>query len=176
MGRQLILLRHAKSSWDSGAKGDFDRPLNKRGLRNAPRMGRWLKEKKLIPDHIVSSPARRAELTVNAVVRELGLTKDMVGFDDALYLGDCHTLLHALASFPDTVQCGLVVGHNPGLEDLLLYLCGNAVPRTRDGKILVTAAIARIAMPDGWRDLHQGSCQGSCDLLALVRPKELEPR
>ena len=84
MGRQLILLRHAKSSWDSGAKRDFDRPLNKRGLRNAPRMGRWLKEKGLVPDHIVSSPAKRAEFTVNAVIGELGLTKDGVVFDDVL--------------------------------------------------------------------------------------------
>ncbi len=172
MGRQLILLRHAKSSWDSGAKRDFDRPLNKRGLRDAPRMGRWLKEKRLIPDHIVSSPARRAELTVNAVIGELGLTKDGVVFDDVLYLGDCHALLHALANFPDTSQCGLIVGHNPGLEDLLLYLCGDAAPRARDGKILVTAAIARIAMPDNWHNFKQESC----DFLELVRPKQMESR
>jgi phosphohistidine phosphatase len=170
MGRQLILLRHAKSSWDSGAKRDFDRPLNKRGLRNAPRMGRWLKEKRPVPDRIISSPARRAESTVNAVIRELGLAKDVVVYEDDLYLGDCHALLQALERFPDTSQCGLMVGHNPGLEDLLLYLCGDAAPRSRDGKILVTAGIARIAMPVDWRNLKQGCC----DLLELVRPKELE--
>lgn len=169
MGRQLMLLRHAKSSWDSGAERDFDRPLNKRGLRDAPRMGRWLKDKQLVPDHIISSPARRAVLSVNAVVKELGLTQDMVIFDDDLYLGDCQALLHALEKFPDASRCGLIAGHNPGLEDLLLYLCGHATPRTRDGKILVTAAIARIAMPDDWRNLSQGGC----DLLELVRPKEI---
>jgi phosphohistidine phosphatase len=170
MGRQLILLRHAKSSWDSGAERDFDRPLNKRGLRNAPRMGQWLKEKRLVPDHIISSPARRAELTVNAVMGELGLTKDGVVFDDVLYLGDSHALLQVLAGFPDTAQCGLMVGHNPGLEDLLLYLCGDAGPWARDRKIMVTAAVARIAMPGDWRNVKQGSC----DLLELVRPKQLE--
>lgn len=170
MGRELILLRHAKSSWDSGAKRDFDRPLNKRGLRDAPRMGRWLKERRLVPDYIVSSPAMRAELTVNAVIRELGLAKDKVVFDDLLYLGDRQALLRVLGGFPDASQCGLMVGHNPGLEDLLLYLCGDTVPRSRDGKILVTAAVARIAMPGAWSQAKHGSS----DLLELVRPKELE--
>ncbi len=169
MSKELILLRHAKSSWDSGATRDFDRPLNKRGLRNAPLMGRWLRQKDIIPDHITSSPAKRAELTVRAVIRELGLTPDQVVFDDDLYLGDSLALLQALERFPGDSQCGLLVGHNPGLEDLLQYLCGDVARRTRDGKILVTAALARIAIPDGWRSLRRESCE----LIEVVRPKEL---
>ena len=170
MSRQLILLRHAKSSWDSGAKHDFDRPLNKRGQRNALRMGRWLKDKRLVPDYIVSSPAIRAEMTIHAVVKELGLSKGLVVYDESLYLGDRTTLLQVLSRYPETSHRGLLVGHNPGLEDLLLFLCGDVARLVRDRKIMVTAAIAHLTMPKDWDDLRRGTCE----LVNLVRPKELE--
>ncbi len=168
--KQLILLRHAKSSWDSGAKRDFDRPLNKRGQRVAPRMGAWLREKRLLPDYIVCSPAKRAKLTAAAVIGELGVPESAVLYDEALYLGDCKALLGVLSRCPTEAARVLVVGHNPGLEDLLLYLCGDVAPRTRDGKILVTAAVAVISMPQPWSNPQAGRC----DLLELVRPKDLD--
>ena len=67
MPRELLILRHAKSAWDTNAPSDFERPLAKRGRRAAPRVGRWLEEQGLIPDHVVSSPAERAKQTVIAV-------------------------------------------------------------------------------------------------------------
>ncbi len=168
--KQLILLRHAKSSWDSGAKHDFDRPLNKRGRRDAPRMGDWLRKNRLLPDYVFSSPANRAKSTAGAVIDRLGMPQSAVVYDEALYLGDCAMLLRVLAKSPSDAMRILLVGHNPGLEELLLYLCGDDAPRTGNGKILVTAAAAVVAMPDAWSSVQAGRCQ----LLELVRPKDLD--
>ena len=82
MSRELLVLRHAKSAWDTNAPSDFERPLAKRGRRAAPRVGRWLEEQGLIPDHVVSSPAERAKQTVIAVCQALGID----GADDGLDL------------------------------------------------------------------------------------------
>ncbi len=170
MGKELLLLRHAKSSWDSGVKRDFDRPLNKRGQRNAPRMGRWLREHDLLPDYVASSPATRAKLTILAVLEQISWPPGRIVFDESLYLGDRDDLLRVVSRFPVDCRCGLLVGHNPGLEELLMYLCGDIAARTQDGKILVTAAIARISIAGEWASLRPGHCH----LVEVARPKELD--
>ena len=160
--RRLLIMRHAKSDWDMAAATDFDRPLNKRGERDAPCMGQWLRKNKLIPDWIISSPALRAKETVLLVCEELGLKKKAIHWEEKLYAAELKTLLTALAQCPEDRHLVMLVGHNPGLEELLVYLTGmeNRMP---------TAAIACIQLPQNWGRLKRGSGQ----LETLIFPKAL---
>ncbi len=169
MSRHLLVLRHAKSAWDTDAATDFERPLAKRGKKDAPRMGKWLREHELVPDHVVSSPATRARQTAMAVCKPLGLDKKAIRWDERIYMGGTGGLLAVLGDCPPKARLVMMVGHNPGLEDLVEYLCG-AVDVPADGKLLPTATVAHLAMPDSWDRLPERSGQ----LLSVVRPRSLE--
>lgn len=165
--RELLLLRHGKSAWDSAAATDFERPLAGRGRRDAPRMGRWLKHHGLVPDRILSSPALRAQETAVLVAEVLALPDTRVAFDRRLYEADGATLGAVLAPWPHATRRLLLVGHNPGLDELLERLCGRDLPRTPKGKLLTTAALARV------RVTGEGMAPGGGTLIALVRPRDL---
>jgi phosphohistidine phosphatase len=171
MSRILLLLRHGKSSWDSGAPSDFDRPLAGRGKRDAPRMGAWLRREDLVPDHVVSSPARRARKTAEKACRAMGLAAEAVHHDARVYAAARDDLLQVLADCPPDAPRVLLVGHNPGLEDLLAWLGGEAVTVPGDGKLLPTATVAALELPDDWSGLGAGSARP----LLLMRPKQLPP-
>ena len=166
MARELLLLRHAKSDWDSSSD-DFERPLNTRGQRDAPRIGQWLREHKLMPGCVVSSPARRAAQTAQAVCEALGYPPDRIVWDKRLYLASRETLLGVLAEQIKKHHCLMLIGHNPGLEQLLEYLAEDAPTRQPNGKLLTTATLAhlRLAAPS---PIAQGG-----RLLNLVRPRDL---
>ena len=93
MPRQLIIMRHAKSAWDTDAATDFERPLAKRGQRDAPRMGAWLQEQGIVPDFVVSSPAKRARQTVLKVCKPLGVKKKKIHWDARIYGAGAEELL-----------------------------------------------------------------------------------
>lgn len=169
MERELLILRHAKSDWDSHAPSDFERPLAKRGRKDAPRVGKWLKQHVGKPDLVVSSPAARARETAVMVAEKLGVALDAIRFDDRLYLADVDTLLGVLVTCSTDARRVLLVGHNPGLEDLLVHLCGDDCERTATGKLLTTAALARLRMPEDWSRISPHSAK----LLGLIRPREL---
>jgi len=169
MTRQLLLLRHAKSSWTSAAATDFDRPLAKRGKQDAPKVGTWLHQQGMMPDYILSSPAKRAKKTAVKVCRALGLAKDRIHWEQRLYEAETDTLLSLLAECPTDAGTVLMVGHNPGLESLLEYLCGDEIPITPDGKLLPTAALAQLQMPPEWADLQPETAQ----LVTITRPRSL---
>jgi phosphohistidine phosphatase len=169
MPRQLLILRHAKSSWDSGAASDFERPLGERGERDAPRMGEWLNGQELKPDHIISSPAERARQTILAVCEQLGVDKQEIHWDERIYGGSTGDLLQVLAEVPDTAETVMLVGHNPGLENLVLYLCGESVVIPANGKLLPTAALARMELTAQWQQLQAGNARK----LSVVRPKDI---
>jgi phosphohistidine phosphatase len=120
--KQLILLRHAKSSWDNGALGDFDRPLSARGDRDAPRMGKRLKARHARPGLVLASPATRAQRTAKLVTRALGVRSELIKTDEKLYLAPPASVLAVVARQDDVHDCLLVVGHNPGLTDLVNQL------------------------------------------------------
>ncbi|KAA3620701.1 MAG: histidine phosphatase family protein [Proteobacteria bacterium] len=165
--KQLILMRHAKSDWQSGAANDFERPLNKRGRRAAAEMGALLKKRPKPPDRVICSPALRARQTVERVFLQTGWRLDRLKFDESLYLaslGDLIALCGEQARECDTL---MLMGHNPGLEDLLKYLCGSeSIRRTKKGKVFTTANIATVALgPSG---VARG---GEGQLLELVRPR-----
>lgn len=162
--KELLILRHAKSSWAEPGMADHERPLNARGLRDAPRIGQLLRTEGIVPEAILSSTAVRARSTARLVADESGFAGE-VALRPALYHAPPHRYREALAELPDSVTRAMVVGHNPGLEDLLEQLTGS-------GETLPTAALAHIALPiDGWTEL---SHRTPGRLLALWKPRELE--
>ena len=162
--RTLLILRHGKSSWKHPGLADHDRPLNKRGLRDAPRMGRLLRDEDLVPDRIVSSTAVRARATAELVAGELGYRGTVERSRD-LYLASVPDIIRVLANDGGDAARLLVVGHNPGLEELVAALTGGYAA-------LPTAALARVDLElDAWSNLT-GSTPAR--LVNLWRPRELE--
>jgi phosphohistidine phosphatase len=156
-------MRHAKSSWDDPELADHDRPLNKRGKRDAPRMGRLLVKEELVPDAILTSTAVRARETAQAVAEALEFDAQLQ-VDKDLYLAGPAEILAVLRRVDEDAERALLIAHNPGLEELLEALTGS-----RDS--LPTAAIARIDLAvRRWRDLKPGT---TGRLVALWRPKEI---
>lgn len=123
--RQLALVRHAKSSWDDPALDDFDRPLNKRGNRDAPFMGRKLKELGLQFDLIISSPAARAMATTRILATETGYADDRIEANERIYEAPWQRLLEVVNEIDDVYRRVALVGHNPGMSDLAAVLTGN---------------------------------------------------
>jgi phosphohistidine phosphatase len=162
--KTLLVLRHAKSSWNDSTLVDHDRPLNKRGHRDAPRMGELVRDERLTPDVIISSDAIRAQMTAEGVAEAAGYAGEIL-LDHLLYLASPDDILAVLRTVPETnARTVMIVGHNPGLEDLVEQLTG-------EQQDLPTAALAQIVLPiDRWRDLD-ASTRGT--LLGLWRPKEL---
>jgi len=162
--RTLLVLRHAKSSLEYPKLSDHDRPLNKRGQSDAPRIGRLLRQQRLSPGAIISSTAKRARQTAEEVV--LGSTFDgAIQFEPRLYLGDPATILDVVRrANPDTSRV-MIVAHNPGLEELIRRLAD-------EDESLPTAGLAQLRLPiDTWKDLRV-STRGQ--LVSLWRPKELK--
>lgn len=116
--KRLTLIRHGKSSWKDCALADFDRPLNPRGMRDAPRMGQRLASRGLVPDFILSSPARRAHQTATALAERLGLSEPQLGLQSSIYQAEPATLLELIRGFEQNWRHVMIVGHNPGLTDL----------------------------------------------------------
>ena len=169
MKRELLILRHAKSDWESGAASDFDRPLSKRGRHDAPRVGRFLLSQGLVPDYIVSSPAERAKQTVVAVCGQMGIGQEQINWDARIYHASAGLLLDVLNDCPDNAQRVLIAGHNPGLEILLQNLCNHEIPMPEDYKLMPTGAMARLEILSGWKDLEGRLAR----LLSLTRARSL---
>lgn len=115
---RLFILRHGKSDWSTG-EPDFDRPLAERGRTGAQKAGDWMKDEKLIPDRVISSPARRARETAESICRSLGLKERGICFDERIYGGSVAEMLASLADHAADARQVLLVGHNPGLEELV---------------------------------------------------------
>ena len=144
--KRLLLLRHAKSSWDDASLDDWERPLNDRGRRDAPPVGEWLRDHLRQPDAIITSDAVRARTTAEAVAKAAGYSREIV-IEPSLYLATPQAVLDLLNAVPDEAQTVLVVGHNPGLEELVRQLTGkyHAMP---------TAALIELELPiEHWSEL-----------------------
>jgi phosphohistidine phosphatase len=115
----VTLVRHAKSSWSDSTLPDIDRPLNKRGKRDAPRMAVRVAGRGARPDLLVSSPARRARKTAAAFAEALGVDHDAIRIDERVYHGDADDLLGILREQPDAIDHLMLFGHNPDLTDLV---------------------------------------------------------
>lgn len=123
--KTLMLVRHAKSDWGQPGLADHDRPLNDRGLRDAPAMGARLRERGSVPDAIRSSTALRAQTTANLIARELGLDAASVELDERLYGSSPQTILRVVAELDDALGRAMIIAHNPGMADLAYDLTGS---------------------------------------------------
>jgi len=143
---QLTLIRHAKSSWDNPALDDFDRPLNKRGKKSAPLMGKIIRKRGLVFDQIVSSPAVRAITTARLIAKKLAYREQAIQQREELYGASGDELLECVNALDDEYQKIALVAHNPGLTDLCNQLTGESIAN------LPTCAIAVIEFDlDDWR-------------------------
>ena len=122
--KKLLLVRHAKSDWDNIKLSDFDRPLNERGKRNAPEMAKRLIKKDIIPQHIVSSPAKRAYSTAKYFAEAFGFEKKDIQKEEDIYEASADTLLKTINKFDNKYDFIAMFGHNPGITTLTVGLCG----------------------------------------------------
>lgn len=144
--RTLYIWRHAKSSWTDPGTADHDRPLNERGERNAPFMARLFKQRGEPLDLLVSSGAKRARDTAMHMARELGLTVQQFIIEDELYHASVPVLMKRIQTLPAHAQRVMLVGHNPGLTELIDHLSGEDIGN------LPTCGMARIDIPgDSWQ-------------------------
>jgi phosphohistidine phosphatase len=121
--KTILLLRHAKSSHDDSSLKDFDRPLAKRGRRDSPRMGDFLKDVKALPGHIISSPAKRARQTIELFAEAAGVDSSLITWNEELYYGGARDYLTAIQKSPEEVNDIMLVGHNPLMEETVSLLC-----------------------------------------------------
>ena len=168
MTRELLLLRHGKSDWGVSSD-DFHRPLKIQGKRSAQRVGSWLMQQGLVPDHVVSSPAERACATAAKACKAMAIGTRAIHLDERIYEAGLGDLRGILADCPRQARRVLLIGHNPGLEKLLAFLLPERIAAAKDGKILPTATLARLDMPDDWHRLTPGCAS----LAGLTRPAAL---
>ena len=167
--KRVYLLRHAKSSWKDDSVADRDRPLAGRGRRAAKAMAGHLEAGEIRPDLVLCSPARRARETLELVEGAFG-DRVEARLDAALYGATESELLARLTELPDKVGSVMLIGHNPGLEELALALASDGEGLARMREKYPTAALATIDLPaERWSAIERGSGE----LVGYVRPRDL---
>ena len=125
--KKLFIVRHAKSSWDFPELDDYDRPLNKRGKKNAPEMGRRLAIRGIKPDSMITSPAKRAAATARRIAEEISFPINDIQKEPLFYLGSLGNMITALQGVSTKIETLMIFGHNPGLTELANYLSGSDI-------------------------------------------------
>ena len=160
--KTLLLLRHAKSSWADATLRDFDRPLNSRGRDAAERIGKHVAAQNLGPAVVICSPALRARETAQILLQTSRLAAQ-VRFDERIYEASLSDLLHIVSDIPKGQDVVIMIGHNPGFEQLLSFL-------TNESRRMPTCALAKIKLQvERWKDVRTG--EGSLEW--FIAPREL---
>ncbi len=152
MAKFLYLIRHAKSSWDNPSLTDFERPLNKRGKRDAPEMGKRLAQRQVIADLMLSSPANRALTTCRHIAKEIDYPEEAIEEDEEIYHAGPSTLLKVVREIDDTWRTVLMFGHNPGFTDF-----ANALNNTGIDNIPTCGIVLCRFEIDSWSEVQFGS-------------------
>jgi phosphohistidine phosphatase len=168
-GRRLILLRHAKSDWPDDVP-DHERPLAKRGRRDAPAVGRWLYRSGYLPDGVICSTARRAsetwDLVEDGLLRCGPVPAPPVSYEPRVYEATVLGLLMLVRELSPQWRTALLIGHNPGLAELTL---GLAAPSSDPPAAFPTAAVAVLDVPGPW----EATAPGEADLLSFAIPADM---
>ncbi len=149
MKRTLVLIRHAKSDWGNDALRDYDRPLNARGLRDAPELGKRLRAKNFLPDLIVASMAQRAAETARLVAEGMGFPKEKIQWEEMLYHAPPSVMEDVLFSLADDFRRVFLVAHNPGISQFAQQL----LPHFSLDEMLTCCAVAIETDAERWTDL-----------------------
>ena len=153
--KDLLIIRHAKSSWAQEGLEDHERPLNPRGEKAAPEMGRRLARRGLVPERLVVSSAVRAQQTAELLATAMGLDEDAIVTDPRAYGADAEDWLDIIQELPDELQRVGIVGHNPALHELAAHLVDLRVDK------FPTAAVVHAGFEiDRWREVARGT--GTC--------------
>ncbi len=170
MTKQLYLLRHAKSDWNVPVS-DHERPLTKRGQRDSLLVGEWMQQNQLIPECIISSHSTRTRETIMNVCLNLEFDSLDIYWEEELYHANHQVLLAESLKFLEKYGTVMLVAHNPGLDELVEYLCPeHDLPYTNDAKLMTTANFAQIDLSSDVNEITYQSGQ----LIQLIRPKNIE--
>jgi phosphohistidine phosphatase len=145
--KTLLLVRHAKSSWEQPGLSDFDRPLNDRGKKDAPEMAKRVKEKGVEPDHFISSPAKRARRTARFFAEEFGFKKGEIELVDELYGASRAEFLKAITGISDKYETAALFSHNPGITDF-----ASSLTNVRVDDMPTCAIFALQIETDNWKE------------------------
>jgi phosphohistidine phosphatase len=156
----LYLVRHSKSSWKDSAIPDFDRPLSKRGINDAPLIGKVLAHKNIKVDLIISSPAKRTRQTAEIIAEKIKYKKD-VKFDKDLYEADVFEIIAIIKEVDESIDDLMIVGHNPGLTDVLNYVTNSNIDN------IPTCGVAKLEFNNRWKDIKEHSTK----LTDFIYPK-----
>jgi len=163
MSRTLFLVRHAKSSWDDPDLADHDRPLNKRGKRDAAAMAQRVSHRPGRPELIVTSPATRARRTAEAMAATLGVEPESLVVDPRAYDATVRSLLEVIRSLDDRFARVMLVGHHPGLSDTINALTDANIEK------MPTCSVAEVRVEvSSWADVREGGAA----LIELLTPKD----
>jgi phosphohistidine phosphatase len=166
--KHILLLRHAKSSWEDSSLDDFDRPLAKRGKKDAPIMGAFVKKTGYLPEQIYSSTAKRARQTTALFCKQAEIEDQAITWTDDFYYGSAFDYLEAIQNSPDDSDCIMLVGHNPKMEETASLLCSDNNSYTAR---MPTAALVCLEHPAvKWSQIREGTAR----IKWMVIPKLLK--
>ncbi|MFV1882985.1 MAG: SixA phosphatase family protein [Balneola sp.] len=153
----ILLLRHAKSSWSDPVLDDYDRPLAGRGLKDAPRMGKYLKMVGYRPDYIVSSPAQRAMQTATLCAKAMKKDEGIIEWKESLYFESAGKYVDAIQKTPEEAEIMMLVGHNPLMESTATILSGGR--ESTAFRIPTAGLVCLESYSVRWQDIKPGTCQ-----------------
>ena len=163
--KKLFIVRHAKSSWSHPELDDFDRPLNRRGKKNALEMGQRLSDRNVMPDELVTSPARRAAATAKRIAGQISYPLEKINKNDRLYHGSTNDMINIIQSRAHETDTLMLFGHNPGLTDLANDLSGSDIYN------IPTCGIAEINFEvSSWMEIGAGKGE----LISFDYPKNIQ--
>jgi phosphohistidine phosphatase len=162
--KTLILVRHAKSSWKDANLNDIQRPLNKRGKKDAPKMGKYMAEHKIQPEVIFSSPGLRALTTARLISVRIGIKPSDIIVDNNIYTFNSEDLLNVIKSLKNKFEKVMIVGHNPAITELVNYLCGSKIDN------VPSCGVAVLKFPiNSWKEVSKNKAK----LESFDYPKKL---
>ena len=161
--KNLFLLRHAKSSWDNAALGDFDRPLSKRGISNAIQLSEYIQKHSISFDLVLASPSERTQSTLDLALSSFDPIPTII-FKESIYHASASSLTQLITEQDDEINNLLIIGHNPGLHILIETLTNESIVK------FPTCAFAKITNFNHWKDIDTGIL----NLESLITPKDLK--
>lgn len=170
MEHELLIMRHGKSAWDTGADSDFDRTLAPRGISDCALVAKRLVNEKLIPDAVLSSSAVRATQTTLRICKAAQIPQSVVCWDPHFYDCGADFWLQEIRKVSDQAGRLMLIGHNPAMTELLELLCVQKVTAPDNGKLMPTAALARLRVLVPWKDVNE-DCAA---LVEVTRPNAAE--